>query len=326
MTVDTYHAEEFPLPLKNKGIYRENLLSAHQNTFIVCALFTSDKTQYYKYACRLAASCEKFGLPYSICQIPDIHRSINLNGSDDLAFTKANFIAYNMARFPDKNILYVDVDFLFVNHPMMIADISETGCNFAIYNWLSDEHNEAYVPLMKEFEGKTVFSEFYKYSHHIGYYCNMQLICSGGVQFYRNCLESQNLLKAWQSVIAQNPYSADDECMDYTYNNLDSNFIKLHPAWLDKSYLRLPWWPHVKPVILHPGLPIAGGNRIHLTERDNKKRFYPEKCQKKTALLYFPPDCIIDTKRYLLLKIKNSDIVDRQKIKQDFWIYHENTE
>jgi hypothetical protein len=313
--------EEFLLPIKNISIYIENLLSAHQNPFIVCAFFTPNEMRYSKFAQRLLTSCDKFGLPYCIYQIPDIHRSINLNGCDDLAFTKANFIAYNIARFPDKNILYVDVDVLFVEYPERIEEISRDGYDFAVYNWLSDEQNAAYVPQTQEVGGKIIFTESYIFSHHIEYYCPDQLTCSGGVQFYRNCLESKNFLKAWQNVIAQNPLCADDECLDYTYNNLDSTFIKLRPAWLDKSYLRLPYWPHVKPVILHPGMPKAGKKRIHL-----KNRFYPAKCQYRPPLSPFPLGYIIDTKNKLLIEIEDSEVIDKQKIDHDFWIYHEDIE
>jgi len=323
MTFDSYQVEQFPFPLKYQRIYCENLRSSGQNSFIVCALFTPDQMQYYQYAQRLAASCERFGLSYSIYEIPFVHRSINMNGTDDSSYTKANFIAYNMSRFSGRNIFYVDADVLFVDNPKLIVEASEKGYDFAIYNWLNDEHNEAYAPIMTKREEKTGFSEFYVYSHHIGYYSSTQLICSGGVQFYRNCSESHHLLQEWQSIITQNPYSADDECLDFAFNNLEHSYRTLQCFWLDKPYLRLPWWPHVKPVILHLGLPTAGGNRISPAETAHKKRFYPEKCQQKNLALHFPPDCIVDTKRSLLLKMKNSEVVNMQRITQDFWIYPE---
>jgi hypothetical protein len=312
--------EGFPLPIKDIGIYRENLLSSPQNPFIVCAFFTPKEMRYYKFAQRLLTSCEKFGLQYSIYEIPDIHRSISLNGCDDLAFTKANFIAYNMSRFPDKNILFVDVDVLFVDYPKKIAEISGAGYDFAIYNWLSDKQNAVYCPQTKEVGGKIIFTEFYIFSHHYPYYCPNQLTCNGGVQFYRNSSESKNFLKAWLNVIAQNPYCADDECLDYTYNNLDSTSIKLRPVWLDKSYLRLSFWPHVRPVILHPGFPKTL-KRIPL-----KNRFYPANCQTIPPLSPFPLGYIIDTKKKLLIEIEDSEVIDEQKIDQEFWIYHEDIE
>lgn len=323
MTDNAHYQLDLPILFKFNRIYKENLESLHKYTFIVCALFTPDKLQYYRYAERLAISCENYRLPYCIYETPKIHTSINPDGINDLSFTKANFIAFNMKRFLDKNILYVDADILFAEYPDIIIEISNAQYDFAIYNWLHDMHNEAYMPIMKDLEGECKFSEFYVYSHHISFYSDKQLICSGGVQFYRNSLPVLQLLRVWQSVIAENPYSADDECLDYGYNNFDTNGGKIKPFWLDKSYLRLPWWPHVRPVILHPGISRAGEHRKPIVEIDNRKRFYPEKCTEKNVPLYFPPDYVIDTKRRLLLKIVNSQVVDVREIQQEFWVYPE---
>lgn len=313
--------QKFPLPIKDMGIYRENLFFVHRNPFIVCAFFTPSHMRYYKFAQRFLSSCKKFNLPCCIYLLPDIHRSISLSGCDDLAFTKANFIAYNLERFPEKNILYIDIDILFVEYPEIFAEISRTSYDFAIYNWLSDLNNATFPPLLEKIGDKIIDSELHMYASHILHYCTDQLMCSGGVQFYRNCLQSKYFLKAWQNIISKNPYCADDECLDYAYNNLDSSSIKLQPLWLEMSYLRLPCWPHIKPVILHPGMPKAGEKRISL-----KNRYYPEKCQKRNPTLTFPMDYVIDTKNKLLIKYKNSEVIDEQRIEQDFWIYHEDIE
>ena len=82
----------------NGGIYKENLYPLPQYAFIVCALFTPGIPKYYQYVDRLAASCEKYRLPYSIYEVPGVHTSINLAGTNNLTFTKANFIARNMER------------------------------------------------------------------------------------------------------------------------------------------------------------------------------------------------------------------------------------
>jgi hypothetical protein len=90
---------------------------------------------------------------------------------------------------------------------------------------------------------------------------------------------------------------------------------------LDKPYLRLPYWPHIKPVILHPGLPKAGDRRISLANR-----FYPEKCKERSPSTSFPIDYVIDTKNKRLIKFKKSKVIDVQKIDREFWIYPENIE
>jgi len=314
--------KRFPLPIESSKIYRDNPDVLNDTSFVVCAMFTPGE-RYYRYADRLADSCETYRLPYRIYEVPCVHTSISLQGTTDLAFTKANLIAMNMQTFPAKNILYVDVDVLFVDYPQRILEISNADYDLALYNWLSDWHNEAYVPVIDNQGGKRIVTNCYIYSHHIGLYCPDQLICSGGVQFYRNAPNIFGLLKAWLSVIARSPLSADDESLDYAYNNLDKTSNVFRPMWLDKSYLRMPWWPHVKPVILHPGMPMAANDRSPLPAIDNRTRFYPEHCRIKQSDLYFPPDYYIDTEKKLLLKVAHSRIADVRPIQQEFWVYPE---
>jgi len=309
-----------------QSIYREEHDFAAGNNFVVCAFFTPEHDKYFRYADRLVNSCRKYLLPYSLYKVPAVHKSVSLNGTDDTMYTKAFFILFNLNRFPGKSIVYVDVDMFFEDHPEKIFEISNCGYDFAVYNWLQDEHNEAYVPILREINGRYTFSEFYQYSHHIDLFSSTQLICSGGVQFYKNSAEAVRLLEGWQKTIEQNPGAADDECLDYAYNNLFADTDEIKAVWLEKSYLRLPWWPYVRPVILHPALPLAGGGRPPLAGKDGKKRFYPERCTRKTIPLYFPPDSVIDTKRHLLLKMKNAQVVDTIPLQQEFWIYQENDE
>jgi hypothetical protein len=311
------------MPFAYTRIHRENLSLPDSHTFVVISMFTPDNPHYYICADRLALSCEKYRLPYSIYEVPHIHSSISRKGIDDLSFTKANLISFNMQRFHGKNILYIDADMSFADYPEKINEVGRLKYDFAVYNWLNDEHNEAYVPINMKIEAGNVYSDFYIFSHHIGYYCPEQLLCSGGVQFYGNSVEAGHLLQTWQDVIANAPDSSDDECLDFAYNNLDAGPVKLKPFWLDKSYLRLPWWPHVRPVILHTTIPKAGAGRAPVPEINEQKRFYPAQCRKRTETFYFPTDYLIDTKNGFLLKFKNEQLVDSRKISREFWIYPE---
>jgi hypothetical protein len=324
MKSDRKQLINFPLPFSYRKIYKENLSQLNSSPFIVIAMFTPDNPYYERYADRLEASCEKYQLPNAIYEVPHVHNSISRNGSKDLAFTKANFICFNMQRFPEKNILYLDLDMFFADYPHAINEISRSQYEFAVYNWLNDQHNEAYVPLNMKIEAGNIYSYVYRFSHHIGYYCPDQLICSGGVQFYRNSAEAMSLLESWQSVIANSPDSADDECLDYAYNNRDMNLIQLKSFWLDKPYLRLPWWPHVKPVILHKSMPMAGNGRSPVPVRNDRQRFYPGKCRIRMEEFFFPANYLIDTKNGYLLMFENETLIDSRKITQEFWIYPED--
>lgn len=306
-------------------IYRENHRFIDESTFIICAMFTQHNPKFFQYADRLINSCEKFKLPYSLYVVPAIHKSISPSGQEDLAYTKSNFILFNMQRFPSKNILYMDIDVFFMDYPSVISEISASVYDFAIYNWLNDQHNEAYVPINGTLDAGDVYSSFYRFSHHINLYDTQQLICSGAVQFYKNSNNAKYLLKYWYDVIAGNPYYADDESLDYTFNNFILGRMDFKPFWLAKSYCRYPWWIYTKPVIIHPGLPY-GEPRAGLIEINNLKRIYPEKCQQKPNTFISPPDYIIDTKKRLLMKIVDNQIADVKPIKQQLWIFPEDVE
>lgn len=309
-----------PIAINSSKIYRSDTDAMDGSLFLICAMFTPGE-KYIRYANRLADSCEEYGLPYCIYEVANVHTSISLGGTDDLAYTKANFIAFNMEQFPRKNILYVDVDFIFMDYPKRISEISGEEADFAVYNWLSDRHNEAYMPVKYEDGGKEAVSKkYYAFSRNIGLYCTDQIICSGGVQLYRNSDQAKLILEYWQTIIARSPRSADDECLDYAYNNLVSTGIALKSVWLDKAYLRMPFWPHVKPVILHPG-PTLAGQRRPIPALDNKKRFYPERCEQTHDKLIFPREYIIDVEEKMLVRVIDGSIVEQRPVQEEFWIY-----
>jgi hypothetical protein len=213
-----------------------------------------------------------------------------------------------------------------MDYPSRINKISRSDYDFAIYNWFNDDHNEAYIPSNKKIEKGNIDSNLYVYSHHVPYYTTEQLLCCGAVQFYRNSENAKYLLESWQTTLADNPGCSDDECLDYTFNNFILDIKDLKYFWLEKSYVRLPWWPHVKPIILHPGLPLAVKGRHHhpIFEINNRKRFYLERCKKKSTKLIFPSDYLIDTKKQRLFRIINGRTVGVKSIKQRFFIYLED--
>jgi hypothetical protein len=306
------------------NIYKENFQYMGKRNFIVCSMFTPNRPEFFQYADRLAKSSEKYKLPYSLYIVPEIHKSLALAGKDDLSFTRTNLISYNLMRFPDKNIFCLDIDMFFMDYPKTIDKISDSSYDFAVYNWLSDRHNEAYMPINGKLETGNRYSDLYIFSHFVNLFSTEQLICSGGVQYYRNSSETKYLLELWQAFIASNPDSAEDQCLDFVYNNFILRQRELKAFWLDKSYLRFPWWPHVKPVIIHPGLPMGGTPKL-LNKVNDRKRVYEERCLPRNFNeLIFPRDCIIDTKERILLRVVNNQVVDRKPIQQEFWIYPEN--
>ena len=205
---------QFPLPFE----FQRSVLRGDKNApYIICAMFTED---YAHKAERLAASCEKFGLPCILYQVPKVHRSISVRGADDLSYTKPNFI-YNLLLVHAKPVLYVDADCELASYPELIGRLVESGSDFAIYNWFADDHTDKLVPVSIAGGDGPTGNRFYRVVGGFrAAYSKKQLSCSGCTQFYRNSVPARGLLKRWQYAIAAFPGSADDHCLDFAFNNL----------------------------------------------------------------------------------------------------------
>ena len=298
-------------------IYKEKLPSSSDG-FTVCAFITGNNPAYCKYADRLIRSCEKYSMPYTVYSLQEIHKSISKNGTDDLQNTKPSVLLYTMDRFPGTNILYMDADLLFVKYPDCVKDFCANGVDFAVYNWVNDPCNEAYIPaeVDKDKPGDAV--QYFRYSHHIPFTSDRDLCCSGGTQFYANSTAARSFLAKWQEMIKKFDLAWDDEILNYTYTNFfNDGQLKFIP--LDKSYLRLPWWPHIDPVILHAEFPAVlikkprpCDGAVHM--------YYPEKWQKREGLL-FGMDCIIDVKNKKLLKVADGKIASVRDLNVKFYLF-----
>jgi len=100
--------------------------SAHpgeQPAFLVASLYTAS---YRPLAERLAASLTQFGLPYALYEVPTVHRSLSVLGTDDPTYTKANFVRHllDTHRVP---ILYLDCDCVIRTEPKLIRSFIEAG-------------------------------------------------------------------------------------------------------------------------------------------------------------------------------------------------------
>lgn len=235
-------------------------------------LFISMYTKSYLHlASRLAISMQRQALPFAIYETPTVHCSISEKGSSDLAYTKSNFIR-NVIRQTGKNIVYIDADCVVEKFPSLLFCIAKTN-DFAIYNWLDTQENHVYLPYSISSDSPNL----YKYSHNIEPVCETQLICSGAVQFWANSQASWNLLSNWQRTIHENENSADDHCLDYSFNNFDLNLSQLRYQWLPKGYSRYAWWIFDQPIINHPQIPNTTTNWKEIKNPVGLKRFYPEK-------------------------------------------------
>jgi hypothetical protein len=306
----------FPLPIGDLRVYKRSSGPGAEQPYLVGAMVTAD---YAGKADRLAASCDRLQLAYAIYRVPTVHRSISHRGSADAAFTKANFIHFLLGEHR-RPILYVDADCVFAARPELIDTLVAAGTDFAIYNWLADEHTDAFVPVPVNTAGGAARKRFFRFSHSIDYIDPGQLICSGAVQLYGDTERARALLARWQQSVAAFAQSSDDECLDFTFNNLGPEAQGLRVRWLPKAYARYCWWIYEQPVIDHPDMPNAQNRFQPIADPGGRLRFYPERAQLRAAPPRLPRDCIVDTELRLICRPVGKELQPVARTELDFWL------
>ncbi|WKZ11778.1 MAG: hypothetical protein QY320_11900 [Gammaproteobacteria bacterium] len=305
-------------------LFLEDLAGLERTGFVVCSFFTPGDG-YERYARRLAASCRRFGLPHSLWRVPVVHHSISWRGSPDLRFTKAGFIEACLDRLGGPGVAYLDVDMLVAAQPQSLCEAQAAGHDFAVYNWFGDPRNEAYLPANHQLASTAPESSFYLFSHRVEWCSHSQLNCSGSTQFYRNSPAARALLARWQQTIAANPRAADDQSLNFAYNNPIPGTPPPRALWLDKAYMRCPWWPHVAPVILHPQIPALSQPFAAVAESAGGRLVHFEHCTRNETPLLFPRDGGVDTATGIVFRL---DAQGRPqpvgRYEGRFWIYGED--
>jgi hypothetical protein len=309
-------AKPFPLPFTSL----RTISGGGNKPFIVGAMFT---TAYSEKAARLAASCEKFSLSYVLHEVPNVHSSISLGGSADLSFTKANFI-HHLLKTHKKPVLYLDADCEFVAQPDLIAELVQSGRDFAIYNWLADDYADRFHPVEPEFaELAPQQRRFFRYTGSVDFYSTSQLLCSGLVQFYRNSLAARAWLSRWHRTVATFPGCADDQCLDFAYNNLRRFSLlscSLKVRWLPKAYARMAFWIYAEPVINHRDFPESNSVFIPIKDAGGREVRYLSLMQRKKGNNPIPRNCIVDTEQRMLCKLIDGKIVPVRRTEENFWV------
>lgn len=295
----------FPLPLPFLHFHPEPTAGQlEQARFLVGAMTTASHAHFGE---RLAQSCADLGIPVAICEVPEVHRSISLKGSDNPAYTKANFIHFLLDRYR-KPVLYLDADCIVMQYPDRIEALLREQVDFAIFNWLAELDTAAFLPAKVTYKDaggvRRVSKRFYKFSHSYDLYSDSQLICSGATQFYNDTPAARALLSEWHEVILNSPDSSDDECLDFAYNNRSEALRNMKVAWLEKSYIRIAWWIYTKPVINHPDIPASSHQSGLIDQVGARKRVYFEAARQQAVPRILPRDCLIDVENKLLFKIE----------------------
>jgi hypothetical protein len=268
--------------------------------FLVASMYTSD---YRDLAERLRASLHAVGLTSELHETPIIDDSISLRGTRNPAYTKANFIRSMLDRHRIP-ILYLDCDCVMRDTPRRIESLVADAVDFSIYNWLADEHTDAFVPLAagpSAEPGAASAPRFFQFSHSIDGFAPEQLLCSGAAQFYAPTEAARGLLVAWADAINAHPGVPDDECLDFAFNLRSSGRRKPHSAWLDKGYARYLFWVYVKPIIDHPQLPFMKA-RNSIKSVTGAPRWKPQLAELRVGGRLFPRDGLIDSVEKVILR------------------------
>lgn len=307
-------------------LFLEDLGQVRATGFVVCAFFSAGGG-YENYARRLASSCRRFDLPCSLWRAPAVHSSISWRGAPDPRYTKASFVTHCLDRMDGASVAYLDVDTLLVARPQAWFDARDSGRDFAIYNWLHDPQNEAYLPNNRKLVSPEPESGFYTFSHRVGWRSDQQLNCSGPAQYYANSAAARRLLDRWQATVALNPRSADDECLNWAYNNPEPGQPAPDSVWLDKAYARYPWWPHVAPVILHPDIPALSQPFHPVKSPGGEPSIHLDRCTANDTPLLFPQDGGVEIRSGTIFRVDthgHPQPVGRYPGR--FWIYSEDGE
>jgi len=269
---------------------------------------------------RLLRSCERLGLPLALFEVPTVHRSISIHGTDDAAYTKANFIRFVMERY-DKPVLYVDADCVFERYPEMVLSLLDQQVDFAIFNWLAEEHTEAYFPVRISLQGEHAESgRYYRFGLSVDLHSQDQLMCSGMAQVYNNTRPARDLLAMWHGFVLRNPGYSDDQCLDFVYNNRCDALPGLRVRWLDKGYARCAYWIYTQPVINHPEIPHTNQGFAYLEKIGDSPRIDMDKVEKRVTQYVFPRNCIIDTWEKRLLLTKGNRVVAVVPSPSELWL------
>jgi len=233
-------------------------------SLIICSMFTKN----YNKIRVLKRSCEKHKISHILCEVPYIHdsKSAKCSKKYKFEFTQPNFIInivnYIREHTNSSICLYLDADMYFRKPPK--SDILNSTSDIIIYNWSGDpNYSMIYKPVINTHMWKCIAG--------VTTYNPKYLKCSSGV--YGCNINSKYygiILNTWHKYICyfsnnintNTITAADDQILDLIWNNnLIPNKNLIKPLWLSKQYLRLPYWPWIKPIIKHPCKITSGINR-----------------------------------------------------------------
>ena len=178
------------------------------SSFIVVGYYTAD-TVYENHAKVFIKSLKQYNILHYV------ERVKNLGSWHKNTGYKATFLKRMLLKFPDMNIVYVDVDAAFLKYPKLFETLD---CDIAVYEL---DREKCYG---KNQKGKEVLS---------------------GTIFLRNNKKVFDIVERWEKECQNNPKIWDQKSLQKVLNK---NFEKL-PGEYCKIFNRMPWIRN--PVIVH---------------------------------------------------------------------------
>ena len=144
------------------------------------------------------------------------------------------------------------------------------------------------------------------YTHGINLFDETQLRCSGAVQLWADTQLAKNLLKKWNQTIEENPNTADDISLDFSYNN-NAERNSMRPFWLPKSYARYAFWIFDRPTINHPEMPDGGSQFQSIKLKEGEFLVDEAALQKKPEVFYIPPGKFLDALKSEIVEFQSGN-------------------
>lgn len=161
------------------------------SSFIVVAYYTAD-TLYEEEARLLVQSLDEHQVPYYVQRI-----SSKGNWFDNTHY-KPSFLLSMMDRFPDLNLVYVDVDARFEQYPTLFDTLS---CVIGVHCF------DRSLWISRSSRGKEILS---------------------GTIFLKNCPLARQILERWRDRCFKKPNEWDQKCLEYV---LGDDYFRLPPEY-----------------------------------------------------------------------------------------------
>ena len=180
-------------------------------TFLIVAYYTKD-TIYEDHARHLESSLSRYDVPYYIQEVPNLGTWLKNTSY------KPTFLLSMLTKFPQQNIVYVDVDAEFLQYPVLFETLPEL-MTYDVAAYIFDR--SCYNKSVKGFE------------------------LLSGTLFFKNTEESKNIIERWEQRSQQNPNEWDQKSLEHVLGESHD----LLPGAYCKIFDRME--TVIEPVIVH---------------------------------------------------------------------------